>query len=244
MAVTRTTSYNRALELSRNITSYVFAADVVHLSASDDTRFRSFIFGLRTKALEGHSGGTNLLSTAMVSPTSWGAMSRAVMVAIDLYLGDRNELNRLATAHRAWLGEPVAGRLRYTDTGWHASTTKAGINRRGALVAGRPAGGVQPEEQRRTGEPSARSAPHMARTPGRPSRGRWSPGCSTASPARRSPPPLGRRPARTWRGPTGLTARTPDRQRSGGSGRGFRASVAVEYRLGPPGGRAGTVIAC
>ncbi|HEX2576567.1 MAG TPA: hypothetical protein VHK88_09485, partial [Aquihabitans sp.] len=55
MAVTRTTSWNRVLEMSRNITSYVIAADLVGLSSTDDAQFRSFISALRTKPLEGHS---------------------------------------------------------------------------------------------------------------------------------------------------------------------------------------------
>lgn len=72
MAVTRTTSYARVLELSRNITPYVIAADIVGLPAKDDARFRTFISALRTKRLKGHSGGTNLLSTALRSPNNWG----------------------------------------------------------------------------------------------------------------------------------------------------------------------------
>ncbi|CAN5696822.1 hypothetical protein BH10ACT1_BH10ACT1_36070 [soil metagenome] len=157
MAVTRTTSYARVLELSRNLPSYVIAANLIHLSPSDDARFRTFISALRTKPLDGHSGGTDLLSTALRSPNNWGAMARAAMVSIDLYLGDRSQLATLAATHRAWLGEAVSSQLRYSDTGWHATGRLAGINPRASKnAAGRYVGGVLPEDQRRTGEPSVR----------------------------------------------------------------------------------------
>lgn len=158
MSVTKVTSYARVLEMSRNITSYVIAADIIGLSDADKATFSTFISALRTKPLDGHSGGKDLLSTALVSANNWGTMARAAMVSIDLYLGDRTQLNQVANAHRAWLGENVPNSLNYTDTKWHASSAKAGINRRGAVISGRNVDGVQPEDQRRTGEPSS-SAP-------------------------------------------------------------------------------------
>ena len=158
MAVTRATTYHQVLQMARGIPSYVIAADLVGLSPSDDARFKTFISGLRTLPLKGHSGGTDLRSTALRSPTNWGTMSRAAMASIDLYLGDRQQLNQIALAHRAWLGENVPNQLIYTDTNWHAGRL-AGVNPRGAVVAGRNADGLQPEEQRRTGEPTAGAAP-------------------------------------------------------------------------------------
>ncbi len=159
MSVTRVTSFSRVLELSRNITSYVVAADLVGLPATDNARFRSFISGLRNKELEGHSGGHNLNTTALLSPNNWGAMSRAAMVAIDLYLGDRINLGLMANTYRAWLGEARPNTLRWSATGWHSAGTPAGINRRGARVMGRNVDGVEPEDQRRTGGPSTAPAP-------------------------------------------------------------------------------------
>lgn len=165
MSVTRVTSYNRVLELSRNITSYVIAADIVDLSAADDAVFKKFIAGLRGKRLEGHSGGVDMYTTALRSANNWGAMARAGMTAIDLYLGDRNQLTQVANAHRAWLGDRVGNQLRFSSTSWQASSPPAGINRRGARVMGRSADGIQPEDQRRSGEPSTRSAPTQGSYP-------------------------------------------------------------------------------
>lgn len=87
-------------------------------------------------------------------------MARAAMAAIDIYLGDRAQLAQIATAHRAFLGEPVSDQLVFSDTRWHADpTNKSGINRRGTRAAGIVADGVLPEDQRRTGEPSGNVAP-------------------------------------------------------------------------------------
>ena len=158
-SVTRITTYERVLELSRNVPSYVIAADIVGLSPSDDARFKAFISALRYLPLQGHSAGTDLYSTALRSPANWGGMARAAMTSIDLYLGDRQQLNQIALAHRAWLGENVPNQLVFTDTAWHAGGRKMGINPRGSVVAGRNADGVEPEDQRRSGEPTADPAP-------------------------------------------------------------------------------------
>lgn len=159
--VAATTRFARVLEVSRSIPSYVIAADLVGLDPVQDRAFRAFLSRLRTLPLEGHSGGDSLLATALRSPSNWGTMARAAMVAIDLYLGDRTQLSQIATAHRAFLGERVASQLVFSDTAWHADPrSRAGINRRGATIAGRlNVDGVLPEDQRRTGEPSGSSAP-------------------------------------------------------------------------------------
>ena len=153
MSVTKVTSYNRVLELSRNVPSYVIAADIVGLDAKDDAAFKSFISGLRTKSLSGHSGGNSMVTTALLSPNNWGAMARAATLSIDLYIGDKAGAAQVAKAHQAWLGDNVANSLKYSSTKWHASSSKVGINRRGATVGGQNADGVLPEDQRRTGEP-------------------------------------------------------------------------------------------
>jgi hypothetical protein len=162
----RTTSYARVLEMSRSIPSYVIAADLVGLDSVQDRQFRQFLSALRTRPLQGHSGGVDLLSTALRSPSNWGAMARAAMTAIDLYLGDRTQLGRIATAHRAFLGDAVTSQLVWSDTSWHADPRrKAGINRRRAVVGGSVADGVLPEDQRRTGEPTTRSKPAQGSYP-------------------------------------------------------------------------------
>ncbi len=160
MAVSRTTSYARVLELARSIPPYVVAADLVGLSSGDEMAFRQFLDRVRTIPLFGHSAGTDLVSTALRSPANWGTMARAAVTAIDLYLGDQRGLRQMADTHRAWLGESAPNQLVWSGTGWHASNPKAGINRRGATKMGRNVDGVLPEDQRRSGEPSSRPAEH------------------------------------------------------------------------------------
>jgi uncharacterized membrane protein len=156
--VAATTRFARVLELSRGLPAYVIAADLVGLEPAQERSFRAFLSGVRTRPLEGHSGGDSLLTTALRSPSNWGTMARAAMAAVDLYLGDRKQLGQIATAHRAFLGEAVADPLVYSDTRWHADPRdKAGINRRGTTIAGQSVDGVLPEDQRRTGEPEGRA---------------------------------------------------------------------------------------
>lgn len=153
MDVVHSDRFDRVLELARNITSYVIAADLIHLPSQDDRQFRAFIDGLRTKELKGHSGAEDLVATAERSPTNWGTMARAAAVAIDLYLGDLDGAREMAETHRAWLGERAPNDFVYTDTAWHAADPPVGINPPGARIDGHDADGILPEDQRRTGEP-------------------------------------------------------------------------------------------
>lgn len=153
MDVVRADRFDRVLELARNITSYVIAADLVGLDPEDDREFRDFIDGLRTKELKGHSGAEDLVATAELSPTNWGTMARAAAVAIDLYLEDLDAAREMAETHLAWLGAAVPNDLVYTDTGWHASGRPVGVNPPGSTIDGEDADGILPEDQRRTGEP-------------------------------------------------------------------------------------------
>ena len=144
--------YDRVLGLARQLPAYIIAADLVGLYGTERASFEAFLREAALHNMEGHSGGTDLRSTALRSPNNWGTMSRAAMAAIAVYLGDTDELAFVAMTQRAWLGEAVPNQLRYTSTNWHESTAKVGISPRGASRDGNPLGGVQPEDQRRTGE--------------------------------------------------------------------------------------------
>lgn len=149
----------RVLELSRNITSYIIAADLVGLTPANDDAFRAWLRDLLTRPLQGHSGGTDLVTTAMRSGNNWGTMARAAVTAAALYLEDDALLVRVANAHSGWLGVTTDHEIRWSSTGWHVSTPPAGVNRPGTQIAGQNVSGVQPEEQRRTGEPGSGSIP-------------------------------------------------------------------------------------
>ena len=81
----------RALEPSRNIVSYVIAADLIDLQSYDsakNTQFRNFISALRTEVLDGRT----IISTHNERPNNWGTHAGAARVAIDRYLGDTTDL--------------------------------------------------------------------------------------------------------------------------------------------------------
>ncbi len=143
--------YDRVLSLARQLPSYVIAADIVGLDARQRATFERFLAEADHHKMAGHSGGTDLESTALRSPNNWGTMSRAAMAAVAVYLGDDAALARIADTQEAWLGGSAPNALKYTDTTWHVGRP-AGINPRGAQRGGRSLDGVLPEDQRRTGD--------------------------------------------------------------------------------------------
>ena len=144
--------YDRVLALSRELPSYVIAADVVGLDASQRASFEGFLREARTHKMDGHSGGTDLVSTAHLSPNNWGTMARGALAAVDAYLGDKASLAKIADTQEAWLGGAAPNTLKYSSTNWHAGSPRAGINTRGATISGKNVDGVIAEDQRRTGE--------------------------------------------------------------------------------------------
>jgi hypothetical protein len=143
--------YGRVLALARQLPSYVIAADVVGLDGPQRATFERFLTEAIHHKMSGHSGGSDLESTALRSPNNWGTMSRAAMAAVAAYLGDEALLARIADAQEAWLGGSAPNMLKFTSTDWHVGRP-AGINARGAQRNGRSLDGVLPEDQRRTGE--------------------------------------------------------------------------------------------
>ena len=143
--------YTRVLALARQLPSYVIAADVVGLDATSRAAFTAFLRSATTHKMAGHSGGTDLASTALLSANNWGTMSRAAMAAVDVYVGDRGSLAAIADTQDAWLGGSSPNHLRYSVTTWHVGPMR-GINAPGAQRDGHSLDGVLPEDQRRTGE--------------------------------------------------------------------------------------------
>ena len=142
-----TSRFARVLEMSRNLPMYVFAADLLDYHDQDD-----YLRSLVTKPLQGHSGAKNMLETAQLSGTNWAAMSAAACTAIGLHVGDDALVDEMVRATTEWC-EGGAGKLRYSDTNWHADPAhKRGVNAPDATIGGHPAWGVLPEDYRRGGE--------------------------------------------------------------------------------------------
>jgi len=100
--------YERVLALSRELPSYVIAADLVGLEGEADAAFDAFLREALTHDMTGHSGGTDLHSTALRSPNNWGTMARGAAAVAYAYLDDDEGLAAIAAAQEAWLtGHPA-----------------------------------------------------------------------------------------------------------------------------------------
>lgn len=147
---TITGSDNRTLAPSRNIVSYVIAADLINLKQLDsakDNQWRAFLTEARNKTIDGRT----IISTQEDRPNNWGTHAGATRVAIARYLGDTADLDRAAQVFKGWLGDRSAyAGFDYGELDWQADPSKpVGINPKGATKNGYNIDGVLPDDQRR-----------------------------------------------------------------------------------------------
>ncbi|UCC52974.1 MAG: alginate lyase family protein [Anaerolineaceae bacterium] len=152
MAAIGTEQGGRTLALGRELVAYVIAADLVNLPAEEDEdrRFRSWLRQTLTEPLD----GSTLQATQESRPNNWGTHAGASRVAVALYLGDEEELDRAAKVFKGWLGDrDVYTGFEYGKLYWQADPDHpVGINILGAMKDGYSIDGAQPEEMRRGGE--------------------------------------------------------------------------------------------
>ena len=96
---------NAILSLGRQLGAYVLAADLIGLSGSDDSTFRTWLSAIRTKDLGGHGRWRTLIGTHGDSANNWGAFAGASRIAADMYLGDRTDLARAAKVFHGFVGD-------------------------------------------------------------------------------------------------------------------------------------------
>ncbi len=137
------------LSLSRNLPGYVIAADLVDLPEAIDRFFRAWLRDLLDKRLEGGS----LREVHEKRPNNWGTHAGGSRAVIARYLEDRDELERVATVFKGWLGDRSAyAGFEYGDLSWQADPAHpVGINPPGATRDGHSIDGVLPDDQRRSG---------------------------------------------------------------------------------------------
>jgi len=137
------------LALGRNLAAYVLAADLVVLPPDHDERFRAW---LRTITTANH-GGRTLRSTHEDRPNNWGTHAGGSRAVVARYLGDTDELARVAYVFRGWLGDRRAYTgFEYREPWWQADESKpVGINPKGSTKEGFRLDGVLPDDQRRGG---------------------------------------------------------------------------------------------
>lgn len=152
MSAIGTESGSRSLETSRNITSYVVAADLINFRVLDPTReaqWRAWLTALRNKDLSGRT----IVSTQEDRPNNWGTMASAARIAIDRYIGDNSDLGRAATVFHGWLGDrSLYAGFEYGELDWQCNpSAPVGVNPVGCMKDGHNIDGVLPDDQRRTG---------------------------------------------------------------------------------------------
>jgi len=138
------------LALGRELAAYVIAADLIGgLPEEPRRRFDAWLREVRHQKLR---GGT-LVSTHERRPNNWGTSAGASRVAVALYLGDTQDVERAARIFRGWLGDRSAyAGFRYGSLAWQANpNTPVGINPRGSRREGHSIDGVLPDDQRRSG---------------------------------------------------------------------------------------------
>lgn len=145
------TEGGRTLALGKELIAYVLAADLVGLPPAEDQRFRAWLADLRHREFP---SGKTLVSTHQDRPNNWGTYAGASLAAIAAYLGEPDELQRIARIFKGWLGDRDAyAGFTYKSPGWQADPARpVGINPAGATKNGFSIDGVLPDDQRRGGD--------------------------------------------------------------------------------------------
>jgi hypothetical protein len=136
------------LALSRNLLSYVIAADVIGYRSPT---FASWLEDNLDRRGHSRAGIDTLFESALRDPSNHGAHARASVVAVALYLGDDDTVGIVAARFRNWLGRP-GGDFEWRELDWQADPQRPrGINSPGSRIGDVNVDGVLPEEERRSG---------------------------------------------------------------------------------------------
>lgn len=142
------TRSDEILALSRNLLSYVIAADVIGYRSET---FERWLETNLTRTGHSRAGIDTLLDSALSDPTNHGAHARASVVATARYLGDDELVGQVAARFHDWVGRSSSG-FEWRELDWQADSDRPlGINPAGAQIGDVNVDGVLPEEQRRSG---------------------------------------------------------------------------------------------
>ncbi|MCR9259290.1 MAG: alginate lyase family protein [Pseudomonadaceae bacterium] len=138
-----------ALAVSRELTAYVIAADLIQLQGDPRKRFDQWLQRLRQTQFKGRS----ISSTHEDRPNNWGTHAGAARIALAIYLQDEQELRRAANVFKGWLGESEGWRgFEFGETWWQPwGFRNYGINPANTSLWGHSIDGVLPDDQRRGG---------------------------------------------------------------------------------------------
>ena len=166
------------LQIARNTTSYVIAADLIDFKTfrpTDEAVFRRWLVDLRYQCFGRHS----FYSASEKRGNNWGTMSSAARLAAALYarkygvpagtclsfdscnLSDASlycsnpdaDITRLAAVWKGYLGDRSSyADFAYGELSWQFDSSRpVGINPVGATKQGHNIDGVLPDDQRRSG---------------------------------------------------------------------------------------------
>lgn len=138
-----------ALAVSRELMTYVIAADLIGLDGAARARFERWLRSVARRSFHGRT----LAETHEQRPNNWGTHAGATRIAIAAYLGDTAEVERAAHVFRGWTGERDGWQgFRFGADDWQPEAGRRfAVNPRGTLRAGHDLGGVLPDDQRRSG---------------------------------------------------------------------------------------------
>ena len=153
MEIRGTEDGGKLLGPARNIAAYVMAADLVGLPPDEDAIFRDWLRAIRHKDIS----GKNLYATHQTRTWNWATASGATLAAIAVYLGEDEEVARIATIFRGWLGDRASHP--FSDPSdlelarsWLCTDWIVGINPTGCEKDGHNLDGVLPMDQQRCGD--------------------------------------------------------------------------------------------
>lgn len=140
----------RALAVSRELMAYVIAAELVGLDGAQREKFEAWLRAVREQDFQGRS----LRSTHEDRPNNWGTHAGASRLAVAIYLGDQEEIDRAAWVFRGFTGDAQGWqKFKFRERWWQPdnSSRDYAINPVGAQISTHPVGGVLPDDQRRGG---------------------------------------------------------------------------------------------
>jgi|GEM_PF-4719743 len=167
--ITAPTAKMETYNIGRNLGGYIVAADMVDLKTIDTplhNKFKGWLRYVREELIyERHAGGEvyrvrSVTDMVRNRPNNHGSSGEHTLTALNMYLGDMNEIEASAERYRAFVGEPGASNPVYkykklgTGTFQADPANPVGLNRQGATIVwnsvARDVDGMPPEEARRT----------------------------------------------------------------------------------------------
>ena len=148
--------FDRVLPVSRNLVSYVIAADLIGYESQE---FSGWLADILEQEAQSRASIRTLMESALRDPSNQGSHSRAAALAIGLYVDDDELVAEVASRFHDWLGRTGDGFI-FGERSWQAdSDVPVGVNPAGSVIDGLSVDGVLPDDQRRSGEFSTHPQP-------------------------------------------------------------------------------------